>query len=122
MLFIYETLKERERTVPLAFGKDSRVPSTFHHFAIDTIRSQHQFVVPTFFHDASSFQYDNLVGIFHGPKPVCDHDRRHGVFLQQPVQGLLDSCLGFGIEARRGLVENQERRLADHRACNRCRR
>ena len=60
--------------------------------------------------DPSLVQHDDLVGIAHGGEPVGDH--QHGPVLHQAIDRLLDQSLRFGVEGAGGLVEDQDRRVA----------
>ena len=61
--------------------------------------------------DMAMLQHDDGVRVAHRGKPVCDD--KHRAALHQAVHALLDQRLGAGVDARRGLVQNQHRRVGD---------
>ena len=59
----------------------------------------------------------DAVGVFDGRQAVRDDQR--GAALHQPVQRLLHRALGFAVQRRGGLVEDQDRRVLVDRARDR---
>ena len=74
----------------------------------------HQFFVRADFADAAALQHHDLVGAANGGKPVRDHD--HRAVRHQVRQRPLHQHFGFGIQVRRGFVQNQDRRILQQRA------
>ncbi len=64
--------------------------------------------------DVAVEEDEDLVGAAHGRKAMGDDDRRAATL--QPVEGGLDLGLGFGIERRGRLVEEDDRRVAEEGA------
>ena len=73
-----------------------------------------ELVVGASLHDPALVQHDDLVGVAHGGEAVGDH--QHGALAHQPVDRLLHQPLGFGVERAGGLVEDEDRRVAQQRA------
>ena len=67
--------------------------------------------------DAAALEDDDRVGPPHGRQPVRDHER--GAIEEQRRQRVLDQPLRFGVERRRGLVQDQDRRVLEQRAGDR---
>ena len=65
-------------------------------------------------HDAAGVEHDDLVGVAHRGQPV--RDDQHRAVPHQPLDGLLHQPLRLGVERAGGLVENQDRRIAEQRA------
>src|SRR6185437_5361833 len=63
---------------------------------------------------AAALEHDDAIGLFHGRQAMRDDER--GAVAQQLRQRLLDVALGLGIESRRGLVQDQDRRILEQRA------
>ena len=76
-----------------------------------------QFVVPAGFDDQSALDHENAIGVHDGGEPVGDDERRAP--LAQFGDCLLDVALGFRIERRGRLVEQDDRRVLDQRAGDR---
>ena len=55
-------------------------------------------------------QHKNYIGILHRRQPMRHHD--HGARALHPLKDFLDSPLHLGVQARGGLVEEQEPGLA----------
>ena len=72
--------------------------------------------MPPAFHNLAVFEHQNLVCILHGGKPVGD-DKRGTAFLQFG-QCILNGAFGLVIQGGCGFVEQQYRRIAQHRAGN----
>ena len=64
--------------------------------------------------DAAVLHDDDLVGVFDGGEPMRDDQRR--AIAHELDQRLLDAPLGFVVERRRGLVEDQDGRVLEQRA------
>ncbi len=58
--------------------------------------------------DAAAFDHQDLIGAADGREPVGDDERRAA--LHQVREALLDQRFGFGVEAGRRLVENEDAR------------
>ena len=71
--------------------------------------SFHQFAVGALFGNFAVTQYDDLVGVLHGRKPVGDDHHRAAV--EKPFHVLRDDSLVLGIERTGGLVEHHVLRL-----------
>ena len=67
-------------------------------------------------HQAALVEDEHLVGVFDRRQPVRDDERR--AIGHQVVQRVLDQPLGFGVERGGRLVEDQDRRVAQERACD----
>ena len=59
----------------------------------------------------AAVQHDDAVGVADGGQAVGDHER--GAALHQVRERLLHEPLGFGVERRGGLVEDQDRRVLE---------
>ena len=59
----------------------------------------------------------NLVRVAHGLQAVGDHDDR--LIAGQRLDGLLQTVLVLGVHIGRGLVQNDDRRVLEHRTGNR---
>ena len=59
-------------------------------------------------------QHEDLVHVLDGREPVRDRDRRAAG--HQHVQRVANQQLGFGVDARRRLVEDQDARIERQRA------
>ena len=66
------------------------------------------------FDDAAGFDDQDLFGAANGRESMGDDER--GAAAHQVAQPFLDQGLGFGIEAGRGFVENQDARIGQNRA------
>src|SRR5271166_4674927 len=73
-----------------------------------------QFAVAAAFDDPAVIDDADLVGLRHGRKAVGDDNGRAA--LAQSVKRLLDRLLGFGIERRGRLVEQNDRRVLEEGA------
>lgn len=62
-------------------------------------------------YDQTVIEHGEARALLNGGQSVSDHDR--GAFLHCSLQGLLHKLLRFLIEGRGGLVEKENRRLAD---------
>ena len=65
-------------------------------------------------HDAPVLQHDDGVGVAHGGQPVGDHE--HRAPFHQAVHALFDQGFGAGVDAGRGFVQDQHRRVRHRRA------
>ena len=70
-----------------------------------------------FLDDPAAVHDDDPVGRAHGREAVGDDDRR--AVLHQPVEGVLDQALAFGVERGGRFVEQQQGRVAQQRAGDR---
>ena len=68
-------------------------------------------------HNAAGLHHQDLIRAADGRQPVRDHERRAA--LHQVPQAFLNQRLGFGIQARGRLVQNQNARIGQNRARNR---
>ena len=66
---------------------------------------------------AARLDHDELVGAPDGGKPVRDHERRAA--RHEALERLLDRALALGVERRRRLVEDEDRRVLEERARDR---
>src|SRR6267154_6454908 len=82
--------------------------------AIDSPRPGGERGMGTLLDDLAAVEHQDAVEAAHRRQPVRDHDR--GASLHEPLHRLLDQGLRFGIEARRRLVEDQNRRVCEKRA------
>src|SRR5712691_1769011 len=82
--------------------------------AIDSSRPGGERGMGALLDDLAAVELQNPVEAAHRRQPVRDYDR--GASLHQPLHRLLDQGLRFGIEARRRLVEDQNRRVGEKRA------
>src|SRR5581483_4498510 len=73
-----------------------------------------QFLMRAHLANLALVQHDNLVHALNGRKPVRDDDR--GATRHHALDGLLDQLLGFGVNARSRLVEDQDVRIKSERA------
>src|SRR5437899_9431187 len=71
--------------------------------------ASNQFRVRSAFPDLSAFQDENFVRSANRGEPMRDHES--GSPNHQVSERLLHEHLGFGIQLRGGLVENQNRRI-----------
>src|SRR5438128_220236 len=76
-----------------------------------------QSIVAAGFRERSGFDDQDVIRVHDGRKAMCDRDG--GAPLAEFRNGLLDQLLGFGIERSRRLVEQDDGRVLDERACNR---
>src|SRR5581483_8989922 len=76
-----------------------------------------QLVVPPALHDAAAVEHHDLVSVLDRREPVRDRDR--GPPGREPVERLLHLALRLGVERARRLVEHEDRRIAQDRACDR---
>src|SRR5206468_3876264 len=67
--------------------------------------------------DLSVLDDEDLVGPPNRREAVGDDDRRAA--LQEPVERLLDQYLCRAVDVRRGLVEDEDARICQQRACDR---
>src|SRR6185369_12017189 len=68
-----------------------------------------QLAVAAHFDDTAGVDDDDAVGALDRREAVRDDEA--GAPLHQPVERLLDQALGLGVERRRRLVEDQDRRV-----------
>ena len=61
-------------------------------------------------------QYDDLIGMLHGRKPVRNNDT--GTVLHQLIDSILHHTFTFGIQGRSGFIEYQYRRVFQYCPCN----
>src|ERR671924_1240745 len=73
-----------------------------------------EFCVRAFLDDASTVDHDKAIGQAHGAKAVGDDER--GASSRGALKRVHNGALGNGIQTAGGLVENQNRRVAQHRA------
>ena len=73
----------------------------------------HQLFVGAHFGDPAAFQDDDQIGAAHRGQAVGDNDRRSPD--HQSFQCLLDQQLGFGVDRRCGLVQDQDWRVLEDR-------
>ena len=76
-----------------------------------------QFVVGAALDDLAVVQDEDLVGVADGGEPVRDGDR--GASCRHGVDGFLDGLLGLRVEGARGLVEDEDGRVAQDGAGDR---
>ena len=69
--------------------------------------------------DAALFQHKNGLRMQDGGKPVCNQHGDARSLCGQAPHGVGDLVFGQRVQRRRGLVKNQQRRLAQQRAGNR---
>ena len=67
--------------------------------------------------DSALVEDDDLVGVADRGQPVGDRER--GPSLGQPLELGLHGVLGLGVKRAGGLVEDEDRRVAQHRAGDR---
>ena len=84
---------------------------------VDPGRPRQQLFVAPDLRDAAALQHDDGVGAPDGGQPVRDDERR--AVAHQVLQRFLDQQLRFGVERRRRLVQDQDRRVLQQRARNR---
>ena len=72
-----------------------------------------QLVVRAALHHPARVEHDDLVRVAHGGEPVSDH--QHRPLRHEPVDRLLHQPLGLGVERAGGLVEDEDRRVAEER-------
>src|SRR5690606_22515393 len=97
-----ETIERRTRAV-ISVGLDEvgvRAVDVFH------------LVVGAALDDLAALQDDDLVAVADRRQPVGDDDAGAAA----AAEAVVDDCLGGWVERRSGLVENQNRRIADHRS------
>ena len=75
-----------------------------------------EFFVSATFDNLSPLHHQNLIGTPNGRQTVRDH--KGSAALHQVREALLDHLLGFGIEARSRLVQNQNAGLSQNGASN----
>jgi len=79
-------------------------------------RDADQFGVGAPLHDAAVLEHDDQVRAPQRAQPVGDDER--GPAGDGPVQGLEDLVLGLAVYRGRGVVQEQDRGLKEHRARN----
>ena len=84
---------------------------------VDTAIEPDQRFVAAFLDDAAAVEDQQPVERLHRRQPVRDDQRRASD--HQPFHGVLDQHLRFRIEAGRGLVEDQDRRICQEGARDR---
>ncbi len=62
---------------------------------VEAARS-HQLRVGALLHDGPALHDDHAIGMLNGREPMGNHQR--GSSLHQPLQGVLNQALGFGVE------------------------
>ena len=67
--------------------------------------------------DEAVLEHDDQVGAAHGREPVGDHEG--GTAVQQPTERTLDPPLGGDVDGARRLVQDQDARVGEQRACER---
>src|SRR5262250_1786318 len=77
--------------------------------AVDAVRACEELSVPARLHDVPLVHHDHAIGAPDGAQAVGDDEE--GPPLHQVGQGILDEGLALGIEFRRRLVEDQDRRV-----------
>ena len=87
----------------------------FVHFLIQA-GSMQKLPVSSLLNDPLIFEDENTVRPAHGAQPVGNDD--DGALSGQLHDRLLDIGLGFHVNGSGGLVQNQNRRPAEHRAGN----
>ena len=75
---------------------------------IGTVGGQ-EFIVRADFNDASSIQYDEPIGTPQRGESMGNSDCRTAC--NEPVDGRLNDCLCLRIDARGGLIQNQNGRI-----------
>src|SRR5690606_25996332 len=70
-----------------------------------------------FFDQDAPIEYHYTVGPEHRGEPMRDNQRRSSI--EQVFHRGLDILLAFGVEARSGFVENDERRILQEDSCDR---
>src|ERR1700679_1280106 len=76
-----------------------------------------EFFVSAAFNDLPLLDHQNLIGAPNGRQTVRDH--KGCAALHQVGEALLDHLLGFGIEARSSLVQNQDAGFSENGPSNR---
>ena len=71
----------------------------------------------TFLADFAFVQDDDLIYALNGREAMRNDDR--SAIRHHTLNGLLDELFCFGINARRGFVEDQNTRIQQDRPCNR---
>jgi len=69
------------------------------------------------FRDTAALEHDDRIRPAHGREPMGDDERR--AVTHQRLQRILDEQLRFCVERRRGLVEDQDRRIPEQRSRDR---
>src|SRR5438045_9055351 len=81
----------------------------FEQPAIDTAHTNGKRGMGALLDDFTAVEHQNSVEAAHRREPVRDYDR--GASLHQPFHRLLNERFRFRIQARGGLVEDQDRRV-----------
>ena len=76
-----------------------------------------EFLMPARFDNRSTIEHDHAVRATDGAEPMRDDQRCSA--LQQLFQRVLDESLAFRVEARRGVVEDDDGRIAQEHPRNR---
>ena len=101
-------------------GRAGGVPGRAAHLALNEAAIQavipRQMIRRPVLHDSSGLQHDDAVEIAHRRQPMRDGD--HGAPAHQAAERFADRFLGFAVERRGGLVEQQDRRVLQERARN----
>src|SRR6266850_5816945 len=84
--------------------------------AIQAVRREQVAMRPAL-HDPPLRQDDDEIGVLHRREPVGDHE--HRTMRHQPLDRFLHEALGLSVERTGGLVEDQDRWIAQQRAGNR---
>ena len=84
--------------------------------AVHALRPRHQLIVAPLLDDMAAIDHQHLVGVLDRRQSVRDDERRPA--FEQMLQGLLDERFRFGIERRGGLIQDQDGRVLEERACD----
>src|ERR1041384_1151132 len=84
--------------------------------AVQPVGGQEVAVRPAL-HDAPLGEHDDKIGVLHRREPVGDHEYRP--MRHQPLDRFLHEALGLRVERAGGLVEDQDRWIAQQRARDR---
>lgn len=78
---------------------------------VEAVGEADEVIVGPGFGDLAFVDDDDEIGVADGGEAVGDDDG--GAALGRGVEGVLDDALGFRVEGARGLVEEEDARLAD---------
>ena len=76
----------------------------------------HELAVPTALHHSAVFQGQDAIGTDHAGEAMGEN--QGGPALHEPIEGFLNHGLALGIHRRQRLVQDQDRRIPQERACN----
>src|SRR5687767_10452513 len=76
-----------------------------------------QLAVRSTLDDSPAIEHQNLRRVLNRGEPVRDHE--HGAALEEPIDRFLHETLRFGIERRRGLIENEDGWIDEQRTRDR---